>query len=331
MNVSVIIPMYNSRRTALQTLQGLSAQNRSDFEVIVVDDGSTDDSAQLVEEFSRSSSFPLRIIRQPNAGPAAARNNGALQAKGSFLVFLDSDCVPPPGWLNEMVSLVKDGVVGSHCGYHVKNSASLVARYIDLEIAHRHRELAGHDIDSVASYSACVSKEAFVAAGAFNKEYTAANAEDFDLSFQMRKRGGRLVFTDKTFVYHYHPESLRRYLRQQYTRGYWRVKMYLRNRDKIVQGDSYTGHEAQVQFILSNAALVSLPLGAVHYAIPAAAIVVLLLSNLPLGLWAARREAKFIVVAPVFASMRSLAGTFGAYGYVLSSIARPFKRAVQTT
>ena len=115
---------------------------------------------------------------------------------------------------------------------------------------------------------------------------------------------------------HHHPAALGTYLRQQFHRGYWRVPMYLRNRDKFLRGDSYTGYEAQIQFILANMAVLSLPLTVVHPAAPALGLGLLLASNLPLGIWAARHETAMIVVAPVLASLRSLAGSTGVYAYL---------------
>ena len=128
--------------------------------------------------------------------------------------------------------------------------------------------------------------------------------------------GYDLVFTDKTFVYHYHPDSLKKYLKQQFGRGYWRVKMYLRNKDKILKGDSYTGYEAQVQFILSGLVFLSIPLAAIN-PLFLLSFVVLLFSNMPLGLWIfkEKKEKKFILIAPLLASMRSLAGTLGVCTY----------------
>ena len=90
--------------------------------------------------------------------------------------------------------------------------------------------------------------------------------------------------------------------------------MYLGNKDKILKGDSYTGHEAQVQFILSGLVFLSIPLAVIN-PLFLLSFVALLFSNLPLGLWTFKRERKFIFIAPVLASMRSLAGTLGVCMY----------------
>ncbi len=85
--VSIIIPAYNSAATIGETLRSLDAQEYRDFETIVVDDGSQDNTAAIVER-----DFPsVRVLRQANGGPAAARNAGARQATGDWLAFLDAD------------------------------------------------------------------------------------------------------------------------------------------------------------------------------------------------------------------------------------------------
>ena len=85
--VSIIVPAFNAAKTIAETLKSTEAQEFQDFEVIVVDDGSTDATVEVVRrEFS-----DVRVIEQENAGPAAARNHGAAEARGEWLAFLDAD------------------------------------------------------------------------------------------------------------------------------------------------------------------------------------------------------------------------------------------------
>lgn len=93
---SVVVPTYNRAHLLGRALRSIQAQTFRDFEVIIVDDGSTDDPASVVEELADSR---FRIIRQANAGAAAARNHGAWLAKGEYITFLDSDDEALPEWL----------------------------------------------------------------------------------------------------------------------------------------------------------------------------------------------------------------------------------------
>jgi glycosyltransferase involved in cell wall biosynthesis len=95
--VSVIVPALNAGGTIRQTLDALAAQDLPrEYEVIVVDDSSDDETAAM----ARESSAPVRVLTQPRAGPAAARNRGAAEARGAVFAFTDADCVPQPDWLS---------------------------------------------------------------------------------------------------------------------------------------------------------------------------------------------------------------------------------------
>lgn len=111
MKFSVIIPLYNKAPYIRKALESVFAQTYTDFELIIVDDGSTDDSAAIAEECTRTSSLsPLayRLIKQPNAGVSAARNNGVAQANGDYLAFLDADDWWEPTYLERMAQLIED-------------------------------------------------------------------------------------------------------------------------------------------------------------------------------------------------------------------------------
>lgn len=114
--VSVIIPSYNSARFIRTTVESVLRQSPPEFELLVVDDGSTDDSAAIVESYKE-----VRLIRQPNKGVAAARNAGLALARGEYLVFLDADDVLLPGALEAGLNAFADhpdcAFVYGHCQF----------------------------------------------------------------------------------------------------------------------------------------------------------------------------------------------------------------------
>jgi hypothetical protein len=115
--VSVVIPLYNKAPYVRRTLASIAAQTRADFEVIVVDDGSTDGGAEIVESFADAR---FRLIRQQNAGPGAARNRGLSEARGEFVAFLDADDEWRPGYLEEGLRMFDEGdgdVAAATCCY----------------------------------------------------------------------------------------------------------------------------------------------------------------------------------------------------------------------
>jgi glycosyltransferase involved in cell wall biosynthesis len=233
--VSVIIPAYNASATIGRTLTALKSQDYSGtFEVIVVDDGSNDKTANIVSTFTC-----VRYARQDNAGPASARNHGARLALGEFLAFTDSDCVPHPDWISQlMAGFGRDiGVVAG--SYGIANPESALARDVWAEIIWRHVHLMPDFPNAFGGYNFCVKKNVFEGVGGFNSGYLHASGEDNDLSYKITKSGWQIYFQRKALVDHYHPISVRRYLKEQFRHGFWRVKMY-RDHPRMMRGDGYT-------------------------------------------------------------------------------------------
>lgn len=101
--ISIVIPLYNKEKLVGSTLRSVLAQTYQDFEVVVVDDGSTDGSMAVVEAVDDPR---IRIIRQKNGGVSAARNTGIRESKGEYIAFLDSDDHWTPDYLDSMVRLI---------------------------------------------------------------------------------------------------------------------------------------------------------------------------------------------------------------------------------
>jgi len=102
LNVSVVIPVFNKRRYLLRALESVLAQTHAEFEVILVDDGSTDGSLDTIGHLRDAR---VRIARQPNAGVSAARNTGIRLARAPLVAFLDADDTWEPGFLAAMLAL----------------------------------------------------------------------------------------------------------------------------------------------------------------------------------------------------------------------------------
>jgi len=107
--ISVIIPLYNKEAYISETLHSVLSQTYDKFEVIVVDDGSTDNSLQVVRNFTDSR---LRIVEKKNEGVSVARNEGIDQASFPWIAFLDADDWWAPTFLKEVVAVLPSGEVG---------------------------------------------------------------------------------------------------------------------------------------------------------------------------------------------------------------------------
>lgn len=118
--VSIIIPAYNAAETVEKTLDSLQAQTVRRWEGIIVDDGSTDSTGEIIARHAAEDSR-LRVISQPNAGVSAARNTGIADAQYDWLLFLDADDWMTPNALEELTNaVIADNTLGAvHCGWTV--------------------------------------------------------------------------------------------------------------------------------------------------------------------------------------------------------------------
>jgi glycosyltransferase involved in cell wall biosynthesis len=235
MKVSVVIPAYNARQTIAKAVEQSLAQAKApmEVEVVFVDDGSTDDTAEVAK------SVGARVIRQENSGPAAARNKGWQSATGRFICFSDSDCIPAPDWMENLLDGFTDSQVGAVAGsYDIANSSSWLARWVQQEIRERHKRM-GPFVRAFGSYNVAIPRYVLQATGGFDPSYRRASGEDNDLSYRIIKKGYRIAFRPQAKVSHYHPDKLWIYLKEQYRHGFWRAKLY-REHPEMVGGDDYT-------------------------------------------------------------------------------------------
>jgi glycosyltransferase involved in cell wall biosynthesis len=187
--VSVVVPAYNSARYVARALQSILGQTYAPLEIIVVDDGSTDDTAGVLAPYRDR----IRYFRQANRGPSAARNTGIRHARGELIAFLDADDWWLPEKLERQVPLLRErpkvGVV--HSGFEYYDEATgrhLPSDHFHTVLAH---ELVGNcyvrliDGNAINTCTAVVRRECFAQAGLFNESL--GWMEDYDLWFRVAR------------------------------------------------------------------------------------------------------------------------------------------------
>lgn len=304
--ISVVVPARNAGQTLATCLAALAAQQapHPEFETIVVDDGSTDDTANVAEDGS------ARVLRQDARGPAAARNLGVANARGDIIVFTDADCRPASDFIAALTApMVDPDVIGVKGVYATEQRAPL-ARLAQLEFEERYERLehASH-LDFFDTHACALRRSALNADGTFDAFFPSANSEDLDLAYRLAARGARLAFTRRARVYHNHPETWARYMRQKFSRGYWRMHVYRRYPDKMIS-DSYTPQLLKAQIAMTAlvpAALAASLLWPQAAWVAAGALALLLASGFGMYRLAWRRDRGVLPLAPLFIVARALA------------------------
>lgn len=201
---SVIIPLYNKAPYVAKAIESVLGQTYRDFEVIVIDDGSTDQSLEVAKTFENKS---ITIISQPNSGVSTARNNGVKLAKHPYICFLDADDWWHPTFLEEMKRLITDfpdaGIYGS--GYYiVKNGQERIApigvpQGFERGIIDYCEVYAKTLCMPLTSISVVIPKHIFDEEGGFKSQLKLG--EDFDLWIRIALKN-KVILVNKPLAYY---------------------------------------------------------------------------------------------------------------------------------
>lgn len=199
--VTVIVPTYNRKGLLRECLASLLAQTYAEdcYEIIIVDDGSTDGTEDLVDCMAHGSSPELRYFRQSNRGPAAARNLGMKNARGEIIAFTDDDCIASATWLQNGIRRFGAGQIAAVQGQ------TLPTERVRLQILPPRFSYTLQVTDESWTYPTCnmfYRKQAILDVGGFNERYRKAGPEDTDLAWRIREKGMKIVFSSDPLVYH---------------------------------------------------------------------------------------------------------------------------------
>ena len=233
-SVSVIVPVYNAAPTLpalLAALRSQLAHALGDTEFLIVDNGSTDASRELVE---RSGLPNLSLLLELKRGPSAARNRGLAAARGAVVALLDADCVPTRGWLRALVEPFADQsvliVAGGLASYPPRTGAQRFAARYGLNDATR--GLYNAPLPFANTRNMAVRRRAAEAVGGWPEELT--HGEDVEFSYLIRKRfGSEIVFRELALCFHQDRETDDDLLGQAYSYGRGTAVLYRRHSAEV--------------------------------------------------------------------------------------------------
>lgn len=226
---SIVIPLYNRPDEVDELLESLCKQTDKQFEVIIIEDGSTRKSDTVVENYRDK--LDLCYFEKPNSGPGLARNAGAERAKYDYLIFFDSDCIIPPDYIETVSHSLRQKYADAYGGpdaalptFSTTQKAinySMTSFFTTGGIRGGKKSMEKF---TPRSFNLGVSKEAFNTIGGYSMMRF---GEDIDFSLRLQKNGFRTMLIPGAFVYHKRRSTFRQFFKQVHNSGIARINLHL--------------------------------------------------------------------------------------------------------
>ena len=228
MRYSIIIPVYNRPDEVDELLSSLCEQTFKDFEVMVVEDGSTIDCKGVVERYTQQ--LDVKYFTKPNSGPGQTRNYGAERSNGEYFIILDSDCILPPGYLAAVEKELQEAPADAFGGPDRAHSS-----FTDIQKAINYSMTSFFTTGGIRggkkkidkfyprSFNMGVRAEVYRALGGFSKMRF---GEDIDFSIRIYKGGYKCRLFLDAWVYHKRRTDLRKFFKQVHNSGIARINLY---------------------------------------------------------------------------------------------------------
>lgn len=228
---SIIIPVFNAEKTIQRCLYALLEQTYPEerYELIVVDNGSTDRSVEMIRK------FPVKFFSEKRAHNSyMARNCGLSYTKGEIIAFIDADCIAEKNWLKNLIEPFQDERVGVVAGEILSyEPANLIQGFYAFSNFLAQENKVKGNISAIATANIAVRREIFDTVGYFDEKFRWGGDNDFGIRIQ-KETNYLIQFAKNARVYHFHRASLKSLIKHAYTyglgKGRFRVKHTLQNK-----------------------------------------------------------------------------------------------------
>ncbi len=225
---SIIVPVYNRPAEVKELAESLARQTSKDFELLIIEDGSSVPCAEILEPFRND--FTIRYFFKENSGRSHTRNYGMERAEGEYLVFFDSDCIIPPDYFQTVKSELEKDYTDCYGGPDKADpSFSDLQKAINFSMTSFFTtggirgSKKGLEEFTPRTFNMGFSKEVYQKIGDFRDMF----GEDIDMSLRIRDEMFSIRFIPEAFVYHKRRVNIRSFYRQVYVFGMARIDLFL--------------------------------------------------------------------------------------------------------
>ncbi|MFT6850835.1 MAG: glycosyltransferase involved in cell wall biosynthesis [Sphingobacteriales bacterium] len=227
-NVSIIVPVFNRPQEVEELLESLSVQTKTDFELVIVEDGSTKRCDKVVEAYADN--LNIKYFFKPNSGPGQSRNYGFDKSTGNYCIYLDSDCVIPKDYFKIVHDELSNNFVDAFGGPDEAHPD-----FTDLQKAINYSMTSffttggirggGEKLDKFypRSFNMGYSREVYEVTKGFAKMRF---GEDIDMSIRILKNGFKTRLIKDAYVFHKRRTNFRQFFKQIYNSGIARINLY---------------------------------------------------------------------------------------------------------
>lgn len=233
--ISVIVPVYNGEKTLAECLDSILKQKHTEFELIIVNNHSTDSTLKIIEKYEEKDSR-VRTVFEEKLSLGAARNKGINSAKYNILAMTDCDCIVPTDWLEKLLEILEKENENVVIGFQydlTKNFWSKLVQDADEDYMYSVRK---------EKYINSFDPKNFIAKTEVMKKIMFDSNQTYmeDVDFYVRSKGLiKIRFAGDIKVGHYNKSSLSKVIKVNFSRAFWLVPVYKKNKEKS-QMDSMT-------------------------------------------------------------------------------------------
>tara|TARA_Y100001970_G_scaffold209506_1_gene255442 strand:+ start:4652 stop:5677 length:1026 start_codon:yes stop_codon:yes gene_type:complete len=238
--ISIVTPSYNRAGEINLLINSICQQkfNLDLIELIISDDGSTDNTEQIVKKWEQKTGFEIKYIKQKNQGPGKARNNGMIHSEGDLILFIDSDCEADPYWVKNIYDcFLKENFDACGGPDGAKEDFSLLQKSIDFSMTSFFTTggMRGHSKNMIAKFyprthNMGLKRKVYEKIGGFGD---LRHGQDIEYSNRIRLSGAKICFIPNALVYHRRRTTIRQFFKQVFNWGVARINLFYIDRSLL--------------------------------------------------------------------------------------------------